>query len=317
MPSPTQVALTPGDVAGYVTDAFGSTVTVRSCAPLSGGGFAAVWRVALSDGREVVLKVGPDPQTRLLRYERGMLAAEARVLRRAAGVLPVAPVLAADDRWLFTGLLPGEPLDRAEDTATAREDLGAVIAGLHRIGGDRFGYDAGRTGGSTWPDAFGAIVEDLLADAVDWAVDLPVPAPTIRALLDRHHDALARVRRPALLWFDLWDGNALVAPDPDGRLRLTGLVDGERYLHGDPLFDFVSPLLNFAGPRPWHAVDGHPFTRGYGAVEHDARRLALYQLHLLLVMTVEAPSRGITRAGSPRRYAWLDAAWDEMRRFIG
>ena len=44
--------------------------------------------------------------------------------------------------------------------------------------------------------------------------------------------------RPALLHFDLWDGNVLGGPD-----GLTGLVDGERWLFGDPLMDIVSPAL--------------------------------------------------------------------------
>jgi hypothetical protein len=76
------------------------------------------------------------------------------------------------------------------------------------------------------------------------------------------------------------------------------LVDGERYLFGDPLIDFVSPALF----RRIDEEPEHPFLRGYAEatgtrVVFDAptrRRLALYRMHLLLVMTVEMPSRGMT-----------------------
>lgn len=54
--SPTRRVLTAGEVAGYAVAAFG--VGVDECGPMAGGGFAAVWRVSLGDGRVVVLKAG-------------------------------------------------------------------------------------------------------------------------------------------------------------------------------------------------------------------------------------------------------------------
>ena len=76
----------------------------------------------------------------------------------------------------------------------------------------------------------------------------------IAASVERHRACLATVTRPALLHFDLWDGNVL---GPDG--SLTGLVDGERYLYGDPLLDLVSPALF----RRIEDEPDHPFLRGY------------------------------------------------------
>lgn len=62
------------DIAGIVRDGLG--VAVSEAVELTGGGFAAVWRTALTDGRDVVVKVGPPPSARLLTYEAGLLAAE-------------------------------------------------------------------------------------------------------------------------------------------------------------------------------------------------------------------------------------------------
>jgi aminoglycoside phosphotransferase (APT) family kinase protein len=300
MRSPTQRNLDFSAIAARLRPVF--EVDVSTATELSGGGFAAVWRAALADGRELVVKVGPPADARLLRYERGLIAAEAayfRTVRAGSPAVPVPEVLHVDDDWIATTLLPGRSLTELPDsagpsgTAGVREQLGTAIAGLHRLTGPHFGYTGDRPAGPDWPTAYGAIIAALLADAADWAVPLP---PGIDTLAARHHATLATVTRPALLHFDLWDGNVLTA---DG--RLTGLVDGERYLWGDPLLDLVSPAL-------FHRIEEepeHPFLRGYtaatGLVLDDAARtrLKLYRVHLYLLMLAEGPSRGIP-VGSER-----------------
>ncbi|WP_446215011.1 phosphotransferase [Micromonospora sp. IBHARD004] len=317
--SPTRRRLDPEQVRRYVAASLGPSPRVTDCGPLDGGGFAAVWWVSLDDRRTVVLKVGPPPQVPLLRYERGLIAAEARYLRRVAAqapTVPVPPLLhhGSDPElgdWLLTGLLAGRTLHdlagAGVDTRRARAEFGAALAALHRVTGDRYGYDGDRAGGATWRAAFTAMLDDLLADAADWRVPLPVPARRIRELVDRHAHVLDAVRRPALLHFDGWAGNVLAVPGPDGAPRLSGLVDGERHLHGDPLLDLVSPLLF----RRTEDEPDDPFLRGYRTVTPyplDAgarRRLGLYRLHLYLLMTVEMPSRGMTAGSHPGRSARL------------
>jgi hypothetical protein len=90
-------------------------------------------------------------------------------------------------------------------------------------------------------------------------------------------------------------------------VHLSGLVDGERYLFGDPLVDFASPALFADVLDP----PGHPFLRGYRSVtpltidDCVRRRVWLYQLYLYLIMIVEYPSRGMTPAADPARWARL------------
>jgi aminoglycoside phosphotransferase (APT) family kinase protein len=331
MSSPTQRTLEPAQVAALVRASFGADTAVTGCAELTGGGFATVWRVRLGDGRQVVLKVAPPAGARLLRYERGLIAAEARYCRlvraRAAGV-PVPEVLhhgtdrrVVDGDWLVTSLLPGTalpdwPRDHpGVDDAPVRRRLGAAVARLHRVGGPRFGYSGRRPHGSTWSAAFAAIVDSLLADAAAWDVALPEPPQRLRDLVIRHADVLDLVDRPALVHFDLWDGNVLATVDAVGAAHLTGLVDGERYLFGDPLMDLVSPALF----RRIEDEPDHPFLLGYADATGaplilDAsarRRLTLYRLHLYLLMTVEMPSRGMTDRTDPQRHRLLARLLDE------
>ncbi|BCJ39035.1 phosphotransferase [Actinocatenispora thailandica] len=280
--------LSQGDLGSLVAEGLGD-VGVVAAAELSGGTFAAVWRVRLTDGRDVVVKVGPPPGTPVLRYERGLVAAEAtyfRLVRERAPAVPVPSVLAATDDWIITTLLPGRPLAET-DSPRARTELGAAVAAVHEISGPYFGYTGGRPSAPDWPAAFTGIVAALRADAAAWNV----PLPPLDGVVERHRDVLAAATRPALLHFDLWDGNVLVSPSGG----LAGLVDGERHLYGDPLLDLVSPALF----RRIEDEPDHPFLRGYRPGPFDAAariRLSLYRLHLYVLMITEGPSRGIARA---------------------
>ncbi|MET8373145.1 aminoglycoside phosphotransferase family protein [Micromonospora profundi] len=342
--SRTQRSLDRDQVQCFVEASFGADRRVVDCGRLEGGGFATVWQVALDDGRAVVLKVAPPPDAPLLRYEQGLCGAEARYFHLVATYAPQVPVppllYHGNDpdlgEWLVSGLLPGRSLwewsasERHLDDAPARYDFGAAIAALHRVSGDRYGYDGGRASGVTWREAFAAMLDGLLADAVDWDVPLPTSPARIRELPERYASALDEVRRPALLHFDGWDGNLLAEPEPEpaeadadtaGTLRLRGIVDGERFLFGDPLMDLVSPVLY----RRIEDDPDHPFLRGYRAAapgpvvfdEAALRRLSLYRLHLYLLMTVEMPSRGITRENHPDRFERLADLLDQELTELG
>jgi aminoglycoside phosphotransferase (APT) family kinase protein len=294
--SPTQPELCEADIAAAVRTGLGAGIT--GAAELTGGTFAAVWRAELTDGRPVVVKVAPPPSARMLAYEQGMIPAEAEyfsLVRAQAPGVPVPEVLAVapDGGWIITSLLPGRPLAGGEDAPRARAELGAAIARVHGITGDRFGYSGNRASGADWPTAFAAIIDSLRADAAAW----DVPLPPLDGVVARHAGVLAAVTRPALLHFDLWDGNVLVGPDGG----LTGVVDGERHLYGDPLLDLVSPAL-------FHRIEDlpdHPFLAGYRPAPFDeaARlRLTLYRIHLYVLMVAEGPSRGIPRTDGRHDY---------------
>jgi fructosamine-3-kinase len=129
---------------------------------------------------------------------------------------------------------------------------------------------------------------------------LPIDPARIRAAVATHADLLGTVTTAVLVHFDLWDGNVLAAADG----HLSGLVDGERYLFGDPLIDFASPALF----RDIFDEPDHPFLLGYDSirpfiVDDGVRRRAwLYQLYLYLLMAVEFSSRGMTMASHGDRW---------------
>jgi fructosamine-3-kinase len=287
---------------------------------LAGGLFAAVHAVTLDDGRRVVVKAGTADEARLMGYEHGIIGTEAAFLRlvHATPGAPseLVPELLHEDR--ARSVLPGDavvmshlpgatwwrvttdaeradaPLDAAT-TARVQREVGGVLARLHRARGTLYGYPAPEAGlaRTTWPDAFAAMIEAVLDDAARWGIE--VPSFAVREAVVRGEQALARITTPRLVHGDLWAGNVLVDP---ASYEVTGIIDGERALFGDPLFDLMAadPVGTGGIPAPllegYRAAGGELAEPRTPAAEDEAVRLRLYRLYLHLVMHAEQGPRG-------------------------
>ncbi|MFC0531996.1 phosphotransferase family protein [Phytohabitans kaempferiae] len=324
------------ELARLVLRAFGPGAGVSAWRELSGGTYNAAYAVTLGGGRlggrrEVVLKVAPPPDLKLLSHEVDLMRTEVDFYRRAATVgVPVPEVLFAGFErdligtdFVFLSLVPGTDLHSLAggrppaEFAAVRGQVAGLTARLHSITGSGYGYPlrGSRTWQPTWRGAFGAMVDDLVADAERLAPAKPLPAAPawIGALMRRHADVLDDVTRPALVHFDLWDGNVFVAPDdtaaPAG-WRVTGFIDGERAFYGDPAAELVSLAL-FREPEPellsgYSAGGGAPIALT-GSV---ARRLDLYRTYLYLIMAIEGATRGWHDEERVRFETWLAARID-------
>jgi aminoglycoside phosphotransferase (APT) family kinase protein len=275
---------------------------------LTGGTFNAVHLVSLADGTRLVVKIPPAAGTPLLRYERqGILATEALYYQLAGECrdVTVPDVVAVDTADAAGGYLvmtecPGTPWPQlAPPPAGAERDelraaLGGQVARLHTITGPGFGYPSEPVGPlrETWRAAFFDMVNAVLADAETFAVTLPRPIDDILEWFNARAVVLDEVTTPALVHFDLWDGNILVESGPAGH-RIGALIDAERAFWGDPLAEFVSLALYGDIERDTAFLDGY---RGAGGtVTFDVaarRRLSLYRAYLYLIMWVETAPRG-------------------------
>jgi aminoglycoside phosphotransferase (APT) family kinase protein len=283
---------------------------------LTGGTFNTVYRVSLADGTGLVVKLPPGPDTPLLRYEQGILGTEA-LYYRLAGQCPgvtVPSVLAVEAAGAVGGYLvmtecPGRPWPELSPrpTGAARDELRAALGGqlarLHTITGPGFGYPSGAVGPlrESWKAAFLDMVSAVLEDARTFAVTLPRPITDVEGwFADRAH-VLGAVTSPALVHFDLWDGNILVSSEPDG-LRIGALIDAERAFWGDPLGDFVSTALFGDIEEDAAFIDGYRAAGGTVTFDDATRlRLLLYRTYLNLIMWVEA----VPRQASSERVEWL------------
>ncbi|HLO99768.1 MAG TPA: phosphotransferase, partial [Fimbriimonas sp.] len=155
-------------------------------------------------------------------------------------------------------------------------EIGAILSNLHQVGGSQFGTYLGPHF-TTWPEAFMHLVSDLEQDARDASVQLD---PGIFTLFDRHAASLESVKEARLVHWDMWDENILIDP---ATLSITGIVDFERALWGDPLLEwnFITPSATLLEACP-HIV-----------LDKDAQiRRSLYSLYLGLILVIETKYRG-------------------------
>jgi aminoglycoside phosphotransferase (APT) family kinase protein len=281
---------------------------VVEAVPLSGGTYNALTRVTLRDGGEVVVKVPPAVEVPGLAYEQDLLASEILYYTSAATVgadVPVPEVVSSsldpDRPFLVMSLRPGVPWselrEKLEDgeQRRLRRELGGLIARLHTVKGREFGYPGGRFGGpaASWRAAFGAMTAGVLADAERYGAWLPETPDRIRELLAAVGPALDAVTVPALVHYDLWEGNVLL-DGPPGERVVSGIIDGERMFWGDPLAEFVSPALLGDITQDPDFLAGYAAAAGAPVVLDDAAllRLSAYRVYLYLIMVVESVPRG-------------------------
>ncbi|MCX5311662.1 phosphotransferase family protein [Streptomyces sp. NBC_00154] len=297
---------------------------IAACSPLTGGTYNAVTRVTLTDGRDWVVKIPPPPTAAGMSYERDLLVNEVTFYAAAAATGDVAVPGVVHSRldpgsatgpYLIMSACPGQPwygispalADREE--RRLRHELGRLVGRLHSVTGPGgFGYPAQALGplAPTWRQAFTAMTDAVLADADTYSARLPRPTDRIRALLAAAAPVLDDVIRPALVHFDLWQGNLLVDGEPGARTiggiidgepgarTIGGIIDGERMFWGDPAADFVSLALLGEVEKDEDLLAGYASSAADGAVVFDSSlrlRLALYRCYLYLIMLVETVPR--------------------------
>ncbi|WP_329208707.1 aminoglycoside phosphotransferase family protein [Streptomyces sp. NBC_00683] len=306
---------------------------VVSCEPLTGGTYNTVTRVTLRDGRDWVVKIPPLHATGMS-YEQRLLVNEVAFYEAATAVgggrIPQVVHSELDSgapagAYVVMTACPGRPWnDLAEDLLDGEEqrlrtELGRIVGRLHTVRGPAgFGYPAESLGplSPTWREAFTGMAGAVLADAEKYGARLPRPVAEIRAVLDAATPVLDEVTVPALVHFDLWQGNVLVTGEPGAR-SIGGVIDGERMFWGDPVADFVSTALLGDLEEDKDFLAGYASVTG-GPVEFTASvrlRIALYRSYLYLIMLTEtvpreAPEDALEwtwREVAPRLVAALEA----------
>ncbi|MEV6971197.1 aminoglycoside phosphotransferase family protein [Hamadaea sp. NPDC051192] len=312
MESVTKRKLSPDDIRQFIQAGLGPDAEVVAHSEFTEGFYAAVHGVTLADGRQVVLKVAPDPTLRQLRYEVDLMRTEIEFYEKAATAgVPLPRLWHADPDvgFMIMERLGGNLFSKAkeemsvEEIRQVRRHIGELCARLNRVRGELFGYPRrdGRTRSASWREAFLAIIADILADAEEFERDLTRPVSEVRALIERHAAVLDAVTEPALVHFDLWDGNIFVRREAGG-WAIEGIIDGERALYADPILELVS-LITFCGPEEAAAVVdgwlGRPLT------DDEQLRLCLYRVYLWLILVVELAVRLYPPDEEQRVLSWV------------
>jgi len=230
---------------------FGTTKLGR-IEELTDGWFNAAYSVELPDlGKEVVMKVAPPPEIKLLTYEEKIMQTEVQVYQILAKTdVPVPEILyynfdhdILNRDYLIMEKLKGIPWNKIKDKLSQEQNnqlkykMGRYAAQINSISGVHFGYftDFDKPYNNNWKDTFVNMIKNVLDDGIELDVKLPKSQDTIMRLIEKNTETLEEVRLPQLVHWDLWEGNIFIIKQKENKYSIEGIVDCERALWGDPL----------------------------------------------------------------------------------
>jgi aminoglycoside phosphotransferase (APT) family kinase protein len=145
--------------------------------------------------------------------------------------------------YFIMEFIPGTQKDEMDVTpeqkAKGDREIAGMIAKLHRVKGEKFGYiQCGLH--DSWYLALRSIVENLIRDGEKVNHSMP-RGEKLLELIDRHREILEKV--PCrLISFDAWDPN-FICTNCDPEDPEFAWIDPERCLWGDPMMDFLTMEL--------------------------------------------------------------------------
>ena len=240
---------------------------------------------------DLVIRIAPPPGTGVLFYERNMMAQEPglhRLLRERTRV-PVAEIVAYDTSrkilqsdFILMERLPGVSLTEAEfmgaaDVEKVCRQVGEYLSKVHALHADAYGYlgeHRPMAPQSTWREAFRVMWDKIVDDTLGCGGYSREEADRMRQLLDRFETLFDRDIPASLLHMDIWHQNILV----DRQGTVTGIVDWDRALWGDPEIEFA--VLDYCG------VSTPAFWEGYGRPRDESPE-ARIRNHFYLLYEVQ------------------------------
>ena len=268
---------------------------LEGCVELTEGYFNVAYEVSLSGGKQVILKVAPSPEIRVMTYEKNIMYSEVEAMKMAekSGGIPVPSMLGYDDScticnspYFFMEKLEGKSLNAVKDTLSSDQiadikiETGRINRMINEITSPCFGYPGQpEFQGDTWYPVFCKMLEAGVGDAQKGNVDLRISVDELWECLEKDKDLFDEVSEPKLVHWDCWDGNIFVK---DG--KVTGIIDWERSIWGDPLME--------VGFRTYS--DNASFLEGYGMPvlsESEKRRALWYDIYLLVLVSLECEYR--------------------------
>ena len=251
--------------------------------PITTGKFNTSFFVS-ADGQEFVLRIAPPRDAVFVFYERDMMRQEPQIheLLLSRTSVPAARILAYDDTlelidrdFLIMERLPGRPLTEMPHVPYDHvlRQVGKHLAETHALTADRYGYlDAHQPmePQGTWVAGFEIMWNKMIGDIASVGHYDPDERGRMRGLFQQHRELFDRDVPASLLHMDIWHQNILV--DETG--TVTGIVDWDRALWGDPEIEFA--VLDYCG------ISEPAFWAGYGRERDLSAEARIRQVFYLL-----------------------------------
>jgi len=251
--------------------------------PIPTGKFNSSFFVRAGD-KQLVLRVAPADEDVFVFYEREMMRQEPelhRLLLEDTSV-PVAPIVAFDDsrevvdrNFLLMERLPGRPLTEAPEVDFDRVlfQVGEYLQQAHGLRAEQYGYLGAHRPmepQDDWGSAFFVMWNRMIDDIVGVEFYDEEEAGFMRGLLDERLELFVRQVPSCMLHMDIWHQNILV----DDRGEVSGIVDWDRGLWGDPEIEFA--VLDYCG------ISEPAFWEGYGQMRDRSPEAQTRQVFYLL-----------------------------------
>lgn len=308
MESITKTIVSKEQIEQIVKRAFGQGVLIEKVQELTEGYFNTGYLVKTKEQISYVLKIAPSPLVTVMRYEKDIMDMEVHVLKliEGLGTVPAPKVLFYDDtkelipaKYFFMEFLEGKSLYQIKSSLSQKafsqisQELGRHVKAMKSIHSDAFGYvlQPDRSF-ATWSECFLTMIDEILADAADQRVVLPYSYDEIREIFHSHKAVLDEVCVASLVHKDLWEGNIFV---DEKTASITGIIDCERALFGDPIMEIDCGLLR--GNQDFLQA----FLGRDTLSETETIRSNLYNVYLFLLIVVEIPFR---KYPDPRMEEW-------------
>ncbi len=219
---------------------------VSEIKPLGAGEYNAVFSVT-AEGKAYAIKIAPPPGTPVLTYEKDMMQTEVYWYETISEKTDIrTPKIYFKDfsrkvipcDYFIMEKLEGKTLNEAglshEEMTLARAEIAQMLAKLHAIKSDKFGYIQNELY-DNWYLALKGIFENLIFDCGRKGKKSERGERAL-ALIEKYRPVLETVSAAAIN-YDLWDVNIICKREGDRNYLYW--IDPERSFYGDPIFDFI------------------------------------------------------------------------------
>ena len=305
-----------------VFDAFGENTSIGKIEELTDGWFNAAYSVELlSRKSDVVLKISPPPEIKILTYEKNIMQTEVNVMKMLGDEteIPIPKILNENFKrdiinrdFYFMDKLQGTPWDKIKEKIPKEQNdslkymWGKYHAKMNSFTGSHFGYftDSEKKYNLSWKSTFLNMVKNVIKDGESLKTSYPVSSEEIVNVIYAKSSVLDEVTKPQLVHWDLWGGNTFIIKSGEESYNIEGLTDFERALWGDPLLEYI-----------FMSIENEPeFIKGYEEISgkkfvytNEMRlRRHFYNIYLYLIMYTEKDSRCYTGSKADGIIKWAE-----------
>jgi fructosamine-3-kinase len=275
--------------------------SAENIAPLGAGEYNSVYSVD-AKGKAYAIKIAPQASVKILTYERQMMAQEVYYysIMAAKAKIRVPEIYYSDfsrveipSEYFIMERLQGKQIDQVElsnlQKKEVEEKLAAMVAKMHSVRGDKFGYRQNRLY-DNWHLALQAMITNLIEDCKSLGKKTK-RGEMLLEYINIHQQLLERVEC-SLINFDIWPPN-IFCDWEEGEINLSW-IDPERCLWGDRIADFVClDFMNMSLDKKTTTFQSYNRTSDKPIAVGDEERIryAILLGYLGLIMEVEKLAR--------------------------